>query len=193
MGPDERRDEILAVAVRHFAERPFADVGVAEIAKDAGVARALVNHYFGTKRDLYLASVRAMMFVPPLAADRVPGGTREERIESLVGWLMDIVETHGRSWLAMASAGGPSADPEVQALLDEADDLAADRMLEVIEFSGTAKQRATAHAAIRAYGGMVKATSRELIERRSMTGADARRLLVAALETVLDTVTPAGR
>jgi len=188
--PDERRDQILAAAVRHFGERPYAEVGVAEIAADAGVARALVNHYFGNKRELYLAVVRTMMFVPPLDDRLRPGGTREERVEMVVGWLVDVVEAHGHSWLAMAGAGGPGADPEVQALLDEADDLAADRVLEIIEFRGTAKQRAAAHAAIRAFGGMVKATSRELIERRSMSSAQARRQLVAALTAVLDAALP---
>jgi AcrR family transcriptional regulator len=188
--PDERRDQILAAAVRHFGERPYPEVGVKEIAADAGVARALVNHYFGTKRELYLAAGRAMMFVPPLTHESCPGGTRIERVEAVIGWLLGIVEAHGHSWLAMAGAGGPGADPEVQALLDEADDLAADRVLEIVEFDGTPKQRAAARAAVRGFGGMVKATGRELIERKSMTSAQAHRQLTVALDAVLSTLSP---
>lgn len=189
--PDRRRDQILAVAVRHFGESPYPEVGVADIARDAGVARALVNHYFGNKRELYLAAVRAMMFVPPLEDGHQPGGTRDERIEAVAGWLVDVMETHGHSWLAMAGAGGPGSDPDVQALLDEADDLAADRVLEIVDFRGTPDERVAAHTAVRAFGGMVKATGRELVERQSMTSAQARRQLVAALSAVLDAATHA--
>lgn len=189
--PDERRHQILASAVRHFGERPYADVSVAEIARDAGVARGLVNHYFGNKRDLYLAVVRVMLFVPERAVE-IAGDSRQERVAGAVDWLMTTIEAAGHSWVALASAGagGLGADPEVQAILDEADDLAAERLLDQVGFTGTPAQRRRAHAAVRAYGGMVKATSRELIDRGSMTSAEARRHLAAALGAVLDGVLP---
>ena len=47
-----------------FGEQPYATVQMAELAREAGVARGLLNHYFGTKRDLYVEVVRAMMIVP---------------------------------------------------------------------------------------------------------------------------------
>lgn len=192
--PDERRHQILASAVRHFGERPYPDVSVAEVARDAGVARGLVNHYFGNKRDLYLAVVRAMMFVPEGALE-LPGETRHERIAGAIDWLMTAIEAAGHTWVALASAGagGLGADPEVQAILDEADDLAAERLLDLVGFAGTRAQRRRAHAAVRAYGGMVKAVSREVIDRRSMTSKEARRQLTVALDAVLTEVAPAPR
>lgn len=184
--PDERRHQILASAVRHFGERPYADVSVAEVARDAGVARGLVNHYFGNKRDLYLAVVRVMMFVPEGEME-IPGDSRQERIAGAIDWLMTAIEAAGHTWVALASAGagGLGADPEVQAILDEADDLATERLLDLVGFTGTPADRRRAHAAVRAYGGMVKAISREVIDRRSMTSREARRQLTAALDAVL--------
>lgn len=38
-----------------FAEKPYKDVYVDDIAARAGVSRALFYHYFPTKRDLYVA------------------------------------------------------------------------------------------------------------------------------------------
>ncbi|MFC5730462.1 MULTISPECIES: TetR/AcrR family transcriptional regulator [Nocardioides] len=191
LGPDERRSDILAAAIKAFGEQPYDAVQMADLARRAGVARTLVHHYFGTKRDLYLEVVRAMMFVPPLGERVRAEGDRHDRIEAIVGWLMDVVEKHGRGWLAMAGSG--AGDPEVQALLDEADDLAAERVLDFLGHVATPAQREAAHAAIRAFGGMAKAMSRELIERRSLSGRQARQLLSVALEAILDDLEPPSR
>ncbi|MDQ4112638.1 MAG: TetR/AcrR family transcriptional regulator [Actinomycetota bacterium] len=188
--PDQRKQQILSAAVRRFGSSRYSDVSVADIAKDAGVARGLVNHYYGNKRELYLTVVRTMMFVPPLEAAEVPTGSRRERIDAVVGWLMDIVEAHGRGWIAIASSGTVGTDPEVQDLLDKADDLAAERVLDVVDFAGTPEERAVALASVRAFGGMAKAISRELIERRSMTSEQARRHLAVALEAILGEFAP---
>ncbi|HZY75057.1 MAG TPA: helix-turn-helix domain-containing protein, partial [Jatrophihabitantaceae bacterium] len=67
LGPDERREQILDCAVRLFGERPYAAVSTTDIARAAGVARGLLNHYFGTKRDLYLEVVKAMVQMPDVA------------------------------------------------------------------------------------------------------------------------------
>ena len=58
---DERRRRILSVARRLFSERGFSDVSTIEIASEAGVARGLINHYYGTKRELYVEVVREMV------------------------------------------------------------------------------------------------------------------------------------
>ncbi|MET9969370.1 helix-turn-helix domain-containing protein, partial [Streptomyces sp. NPDC006356] len=50
MEPDARRAEILGVARRLFGANGYATVSTSDIAAEAGVARALINHYFGGKR-----------------------------------------------------------------------------------------------------------------------------------------------
>src|SRR5690242_17748597 len=62
--PDARRAQILSVAVRLFGERGYAGVSTGDVARGAGVARGLVNHYFGTKKELYLEVIRLMLTVP---------------------------------------------------------------------------------------------------------------------------------
>jgi AcrR family transcriptional regulator len=68
--PDERREQILRCAIRLFGERPYANVSTTEITAEAGVARGLVNHYFGTKRELYLVVVRRMRAFPTAPQSR---------------------------------------------------------------------------------------------------------------------------
>ena len=57
--PSDRRAELLAAAAAAFADAPYADVSISEIAASVGASPALVHHHFGGKRELYLAVLRA--------------------------------------------------------------------------------------------------------------------------------------
>ena len=55
LDPATRRDQILDAANGLLAERGYEEVTVDQIAKAAGVARGLVHHYFGGRKEVYLA------------------------------------------------------------------------------------------------------------------------------------------
>src|SRR6476620_4987739 len=55
MAGEERRLQILAVAVRLFSERGFRGTTTKEIAHAAGVSEAMVFRHFATKEELYAA------------------------------------------------------------------------------------------------------------------------------------------
>ena len=55
MAGEERRHQILAVAVRLFSERGFRGTTTKEIAQAAGVSEAMVFRHFATKQELYAA------------------------------------------------------------------------------------------------------------------------------------------
>lgn len=55
MAGEERRLQILAVAVRLFSERGFRGTTTREIAQAAGVSEAMVFRHFATKEELYAA------------------------------------------------------------------------------------------------------------------------------------------
>lgn len=189
LGPDERRGQILDAAVRAFGEQPYATVQMAAVAKDAGVARALVHHYFGTKRELYLEVVRAMMFVPPLDEVNLPTGSLRERVEASVSWLVTALGAHGRTWVAVG-VDGLGGDPEIRAILEEADDQAAQRVLDAVGFIGTGQRRATALAAVRAYGGLVKAAVREWVDRDVLTQQQVQQVLTVTLVALVEEALP---
>src|SRR6266699_2830065 len=54
---DERREEILEAAVVEFAERGLHAASTEEIAKRAGISQPYIFRLFGSKKDLYKASV----------------------------------------------------------------------------------------------------------------------------------------
>jgi AcrR family transcriptional regulator len=55
MSADERREEILAVAIEHFAEGGYFGTSTEAIAKVAGISQPYLFRLFRTKRELFLA------------------------------------------------------------------------------------------------------------------------------------------
>ena len=54
-----RQERIVAVAMRHFAERGYEGARIEEIAREAGVAKGAVFGYFTSKAGLFLAAYQA--------------------------------------------------------------------------------------------------------------------------------------
>lgn len=77
------RQAILASARRHFARDSYENVGLREIAGDAGIDPALIGRYFGGKEQLFAAAVRND------DRDVLQGIPREQLPEHLAGLLMD--------------------------------------------------------------------------------------------------------
>jgi AcrR family transcriptional regulator len=197
LDPDARRAEILDAALRLYAERPYADVSTSELAREAGVARGLLNHYFGTKRGLYLEALGILLTIPEAAATDLPGDTRTERAGAAVDWFLDTVAARTGLWLTVgvgvagAGAGGAGGDPEVDAVVERADEVAADRVLVALvpEHDPASDPAADVvlRARVRAYFGLVRAASREWLVRGSLDRAGVRDLLVSTLVTLLPT------
>ena len=58
LSTDARREQLVALGVEIFSERPFDDVSIDDIAAAAGISKGLLYHYFPSKRDFYVAVVR---------------------------------------------------------------------------------------------------------------------------------------
>src|SRR5215218_10714730 len=55
---DERREEILAVALEEFGEHGLNGTSTDTIARKAGISQPYLFRLFGTKKELYLETVR---------------------------------------------------------------------------------------------------------------------------------------
>lgn len=188
--PDERKEQIFTCAAELFGERPYTDVSTSDIATRAGVARGLINHYFGTKRELYLAVVKRALTVPHVAVARLPEGSLQERTNAAVDWFLEMVSKQEKLWLAAIAPEGIGRDVEVERIVDEADRTAADRVLEAMGFSPDDARWEQLNAAIRAYGGMVKAAGREWLIQGALDREQVHTLLSNVLLTIVNDVLP---
>lgn len=128
----ERREQILAVAADVFRERPYGDVSLDRIAAQSGVARGLINHHFGTKRELYVEVVRGIMGVPALPIpDDVHGDTLERRVDASIARWLDAIERDRDIWLDSLRTAG-MGDPEIAAIAEDAREEAVRRAVQVM-------------------------------------------------------------
>ncbi|MEU1217294.1 TetR/AcrR family transcriptional regulator [Streptomyces sp. NPDC005791] len=107
MGVDERRAQLVSVALELFSTRSPDEVSIDEIATAAGISRPLVYHYFQGKRSLYEAALKR-------AADDLSGrfmeaheGPLGARLIRVVHRFFDFVEEHGPGFTALIR-GGPA-------------------------------------------------------------------------------------
>jgi AcrR family transcriptional regulator len=96
----ERRESILALTSRAFAERGYDGVRTAELAKSAGVSEALIYQHFRTKAELYRAAVDRSA---EILEDRVTraagsGGAPGERLERAVNAVLEFVADASNAW-----------------------------------------------------------------------------------------------
>lgn len=189
---EERRRQILACARRLFSERNYASVSTSEIAREAGVARGLLHHYFGSKRDLYLEVVRALVRVPPSPVPSQQSGRGlRPLIEESVGRWLEMLERNRGTWLAAIGAQGLGRDPEVEAILDQAREEAADRLMEALREHEVAQAPRELRAAIRAYAGFAEAASVQWLEQGRLTLRQIEALLVEGFLSIIRDVLPA--
>ena len=76
LAPGQRREQMLDAANALFAERGYDEVSVEDIASSAGVTRGLVHHYFGGRKEVYIAllerlgTMREQQLPPPVGPQR---------------------------------------------------------------------------------------------------------------------------
>jgi AcrR family transcriptional regulator len=181
----------MAVARRLFGENAYDAVSTTDIAREAEVARGLVNHYFDSKRGLYLAVIRQMVTAPAPVADNLPNSTVERRITIIIDRWLDVVERNAPMWLTAIGSDAVGRDSEIDEILFEGDEIATDWVLEAARLTGAVDGREELRAVVRSFGSMVRAASREWLARGTLTRSDLHVLLTDTLLHLLQVTFPA--
>ena len=113
------RKSLLSAAAKLFAARGFDGASVAEVARQAGANKALINYHFGGKLQLYRTILREMFVellerVEPLRADPRPPDQVLREFIAIVGDTANRRRAHlSKMMLREVIAGGPHLDHEV--------------------------------------------------------------------------------
>lgn len=186
---DERRRQILDAARHLLSTRPYSEVSMSDLAAAAGVARGLLHHYFGSKRDLYLAVVKDTVRVPNIPVPEAdPERRATQRWEaSVVRWL-DMIEENRHLWTAALNAGGVGADDEVRAIVDAGKEHIAGQALKAI---GIEEPTPTMRALVRGFGGFTEELTREWLQKERLTRDQVQVLLARSLPLLVREILPA--
>lgn len=189
LDPEERKAEILGAARRAFATRPYDEVHIDAIAQDAGASRALVGHYFGDKRGLFLAVARDIVSrVPRTVRADLVALPAEQMVDANTSAWLDLIAANRETSLIFLGAGPFGRDPELEALQDELRDRIAERIL--VNHLRTTELPPGARLAMRAGTGMLERALRDWILGRS-TREQAHAIIANGILAVVRAVVPA--
>jgi AcrR family transcriptional regulator len=182
LDPGQRREQILDAANALFAERGYDEVSVEDIASSAGVTRGLVHHYFGGRKQVYIALLerlgaqREQRLLPPV------GRSARARLADTVSRWLDWTEANRAIWLARLGRGEDIADPDIRqvvtGLVRRAVALVAARHADLADDTPRLRY------ALECWTGLNRAATRRWLQGDA-TGEQTHELLASTLEHVL--------
>ncbi|GAA2422511.1 TetR/AcrR family transcriptional regulator [Streptomyces macrosporus] len=110
LSAEDRRGQLIGIGLRLLVTRPIHELSIDEVAAEAGISRGLLFHYFPTKRDYYVAVVRAAG-QRLLTHARLPEeGGSEERVRAVVEGFVGFVRRRRANYVALVRAGAGGDD-----------------------------------------------------------------------------------
>lgn len=131
LSPQARREQLLEIGARHFAERPSEDIGVEQIAESAGVSRGLIYHYFPTKQDFHAAIVRYGIQQSLSRTQTDPDLSAIETLRTGIDRFIEFVEENETAFRAV-NRGQQSVDELVRAEIRIGRDVQIERISSVV-------------------------------------------------------------
>jgi AcrR family transcriptional regulator len=181
--PQQRREQLLDTGAALFAEKPYDDVMMQDIAAAAGVSRALMYRYFASKRDLYVAiftraSNRFLARVSPdrqLPLAELLATALEAQIQSLVDHPFETVTINRSTSLD---------DPAIQAIVAEELNVVGRRLVDQLVAQG--RPRDAGEIAVEGWLAFVRAACVKWIDSQSISRADFTEMCRRAFDCAVD-------
>src|SRR5688500_18686077 len=117
MQVDERRAQLLELGAELFTRHSYDELSMARIAREAGISKPLLYHYFPSKQEYFRATLTKAAedlqrrtepdtALPPLAQ-------LDQALEAFLAWIED----NSAAYLKLIESA--SGLPDVRALVDE--------------------------------------------------------------------------
>jgi AcrR family transcriptional regulator len=174
---DERRRQLLELGAELFAKHSYAELSMARIAREAGISKALLYHYFPSKQDYFVATLQqgaeeiARRTEPD--PDLPPLEALAGSLDAFLAWI-DENETAYRK--LMESVGSV---PEVKTLIDGIRDATSARILAGLAAGDPPPPKL--RAAARGWLWLMDGVVLDWLEHRDMSRAEVRDFLLASL------------
>jgi AcrR family transcriptional regulator len=182
---DERRRQLLELGAELFARHGYEELSMARIAREAGISKALLYHYFPSKQAYFSATLEQAAEELAEVTEPDPAKPPVEQLSTSLDAYLRWVERHMGAYDKLIRSVG--AVPEVRELVERVRDETADRIL-----AGLAPRRRPGpllRAAVHGWLWFMDGAVLDWIEHRDI---DRQRLHGLLLGTLLGAVTAAG-
>ncbi|MDT0435162.1 MULTISPECIES: TetR/AcrR family transcriptional regulator [Streptomyces] len=174
MGVEERRQQLIGVALDLFSQRSPDDVSIDEIASAAGISRPLVYHYFPGKLSLYEAALQRASDDLASRFVEAPEGPLGARLLRVMSRYFDFVDEHGPGFAALMRGGPAVGSSATNALIDSVRQAAYEQILSHL---GVEKAPVRLELVVRSWISLAESTA--------LLWLDGRRIPRAELEVQL--------
>ena len=182
---EERRRRLLELGAELFARHGYEELSMSRIAREAGISKALLYHYFPSKQAYFSATLEQAAEELAEATAPDPDRPAVEQLSASLDAYLAWVERHMGAYDKLIRSVG--AVPEVRELVERVRDETAARILEGI--SPDREPAPVLRAAVRGWLWFMDGAVLDWIEHRDI---DRPRLHGLLLGTLLGAVTAAG-
>jgi AcrR family transcriptional regulator len=181
---DERRRQLLELGAELFTRHGYEELSMSRIAREAGISKALLYHYFPSKQAYFAATLEQAAEELAEVTQPDPARPPVEQLSASLDAYLAWVERHMGAYDKLIRSVG--AVPEVRDLVERVRDETAARIL-----AGIADGEPTPmlRAAVRGWLWFMDGAVLDWIEHRDI---DRRRLHGLLLGTLLGAVTASG-
>jgi AcrR family transcriptional regulator len=128
--PEDRSAQLIALGVASLVERPLHSLSIEWLSAEAGVSRALLFHYFGSRQGLHREVVRVARDSMLRATEPVPELAPLDRLHDTLTRIVLFVREHRGTFYSLVR-GVASADLEVREVVEQARAEQAERVTAV--------------------------------------------------------------
>lgn len=116
--PAARRDQLVRTALRLFADQPPELVSPEDVARGAGVSRALFYRYFASMHELRVAGLRVVVDEVIAATTPPDEGTLLDQVRFALNAFLGSAQNYSAAYVALLRTGSLIATDETNELVD---------------------------------------------------------------------------
>lgn len=163
---DDRRSQLLSLGRNIFSERAYDEVSIDEIARQAGISRSLLFHYFPTKREFHVAVIEDMAARMLSATFPPPTGSLQQQLMTGLERYFEFVEQHVELFMMVIGAALNNA-PGAQEVVERTRAEMADR-IRIYLPKPSPGEEPKLRAALRAWAGFVETLALDWARHRDV-------------------------
>ena len=179
---DERRRRLLELGAQLFTQHAYDEISMAQIAREAGISKALLYHYFPSKQDYFVATLatgaeelRARIEPDP---DLPPAEALSAALDAYLAWIEENAQAYEKLLQSAATVA------EIRDIVEGVRATTVDRIL-----TGLGATQPAARTAVRGWLWFMDGACLDWIAHRDL---DRGQLLGLLLGTLFGALMAAG-
>lgn len=175
---DERRELLLERATALFARHGYDGLSMSQLAREAQISKALLYHYFPSKRRLFEATLADGAEELRLRTEPEPGRPPAEQLSMTLDAFLEWVQERPDAYATLLR----SSASEVREIMTEVRSMTAQRILTGLGADGT---RPATRAAVHGWLGFLDGAILDWIAHGDLTREELHGMLLGAFAGAL--------